>query len=252
MESSWSRQAVADWILGLAQRGQPALVGFDFSFGLPHADKGGYFPGLDYGFGTAQEFWDFVEEKTAGEVDFYAGPLIREPGLEHYFHRPGFRGKHYEKRLRLCEQQNLAQGFGWSESCFHLIGPSQVGLASLSGMRMLRYLKEKNPDIAIWPWEPFNLEGVTIVEIYARVFRIMGGQGALKIRDRQALNSVLDKLGSSPVGRELPTKNITDHLTDALVTAAGLKRIAADPALWTPETATPEALKYEGWTFGIR
>ena len=248
----WSRQAVADWILALAEQQQPTLIGFDFSFGLPHVDCGDYFPGLDYSFGTAADFWDFVEEKTAGEPDFYAGPLVKEPGLEQYFHRPGFRGDCYEKRLRRCEQENLTQGFGWSESCFHLIGPSQVGLASFSGMRMLRYLKRKNPEVAIWPWDPFNPHGVTVIEIYARVFRIMGGQGSLKIRDRQALNAVLENLGSGPVGRELANKDITDHLTDALVTAAGLKKIAGDPGLWAPETATPEALRYEGWTFGIR
>ncbi|WP_321389991.1 hypothetical protein [Emcibacter sp.] len=251
-QGRWSRQAVADWILDLADRGKSALIGFDFSFGLPYADVGAYFPEQPSDYGAAADFWGFVEEKTAAEKDFYAGPLVRDAELEAYFHRPGLKGERYEKRLRLCEKENLAQGFGWSESCFHLIGPSQVGLASLSGMRMLRYLKEKNPEISIWPWDEFNPDGITIIEIYARIFRIMGGQGSLKLRDMSSLNQALAALGSSPVDRGLSDNRLTDHLTDALVTAAGLKAIAHDPACWSPRTATREALRFEGWTFGIK
>ena len=41
-----------------------------------------------------------------------------------------------------------------------------------------------------------------------------------------------------------------DHSTDALITAAWLRRAAHDPALWSPGGLTPEIAQTEGWTFG--
>jgi hypothetical protein len=43
-----------------------------------------------------------------------------------------------------------------------------------------------------------------------------------------------------------------DHQTDALVTAAGMRALAAtEPGAFAPEGLTSELARTEGWTFGI-
>ena len=54
-------------------------------------------------------------------------------------------------------------------------------------------------------------------------------------------------LASPPVGGDGP---IDDHSSDALVTAAWLRRIGHDPRYWQPAGLTPEIARTEGWTFG--
>ena len=55
-------------------------------------------------------------------------------------------------------------------------------------------------------------------------------------------------IASVPTGRSGP---IDDHTTDAILTAAWLRRAAHDPALWSPSALTPEIARTEGWTFGV-
>ena len=58
----------------------------------------------------------------------------------------------------------------------------------------------------------------------------------------------LAALGSAPAVGSGP---IDDHASDALLTAAWLRRSAHDPALWRPEGLSTVA-QTEGWTFGAR
>tara|TARA_B100001939_G_scaffold348128_1_gene372994 strand:+ start:20043 stop:20957 length:915 start_codon:yes stop_codon:yes gene_type:complete len=248
----WSRRAVLDWILALEKAGEEVLIGFDFSFSLPFLDYGAYLPGLRQGPEDVAALWRFVEEICADAPDYYAGNMAAHPVLCTYFHRPGHRGDRYERRLRQTEIATLAQGAGRAESVFHLIGPSQVGLGSFAGMRMLRALKRRCPEIAIWPWDKRRRHGVTLVEIYTRAFLALAGRGSRKIRNWNDLDQALARLGSGPVSEKVRAIAANDHLSDAILSAAGLRHIAESVAYWKPQSASPRGLKYEGWTFGIR
>jgi hypothetical protein len=70
---------------------------------------------------------------------------------------------------------------------------------------------------------------------------------ATKVRTYAALNAALDALGSPPV---TGTGAIDDHSSDALLTAAWLRRVHAERDLWHPQSLTPEVARTEGWTFG--
>jgi len=58
----------------------------------------------------------------------------------------------------------------------------------------------------------------------------------------------LQALGSKP---HSPLNRYTDHATDALITAAWLRKVAANPQLWAPNALNIEIAVTEGWTFGV-
>ena len=68
------------------------------------------------------------------------------------------------------------------------------------------------------------------------------------MRDFIELNKALAELGSDPVPGE---GAIDDHASDALLTAAWLRTVANDPALWNPP-GLGAVRQTEGWTFGAR
>ena len=69
-----------------------------------------------------------------------------------------------------------------------------------------------------------------------------------KLRTRAELNLALKGLGSPPARLRFEPN---DHQTDALVTAAGMRALAADPRAFAPPGLTPYLARTEGWTFGV-
>jgi hypothetical protein len=67
------------------------------------------------------------------------------------------------------------------------------------------------------------------------------------LRSYEALNDALDLLGSAPVKG---TGAVDDHSSDALLTAAWLRRVHTQRDLWHPPSLTAEVARTEGWTFG--
>ena len=100
----------------------------------------------------------------------------------------------------------------------------------------------------MWPFDTVPDTGPLLVEIYAQAFARMGGVRG-KIRDRVMLDRVLAVHGSAamPAGFDA---TFPDHVGDALVTAAGLRAIHAQPHWWAPAGLAAVA-QTEGWTFGV-
>ena len=244
----WTRLGIVGWLEYLA-RGARVLVGFDFSFSGPYVDRGEYFPRSGIGGDNVRALWKAVEEYSnclgdSGATDLYAGDFCRQPSLAHFFLRPHNRGGLYEPRLRVTEHRCRDAGLGRAESLFHLIGPSQVGLGSLAGMRALQRLSS----YAIWPFDSVTDEDVISVEIYTRLFLKMAGVGVTKIRDGETLDEALAVLGSKPFEAIGPL----DHNDcDAIVAAAGLRLIAHQNDVWNPPLLSDYVRRTEGWTFGV-
>lgn len=244
---NWSRTEIGEWIAaGMAlPEGARALVGLDSAFSLPFMDKGAYLPGKampEY----APEFWASVEDASNEADDLFAGPFV-EAYSAHY-HRPGSKGGMYSRRMRVTETRAVTSGAGPCESVFHLIGPSQVGLSGLSTIRMLAKLHDRS-DISIWPYaEPTGK--TVLVEIYAAAFAKLGGHRG-KIKDLEALNSILTALGGREINAMPDTAREGEHAADAIVTAAGLRKIASERKYWHPEKLSPMVRRTEGWIFGI-
>ncbi len=248
----WSREAV----LAFLRDDLPpnTLIGLDLGIGLPHADCGAYFPGLDRAIPDAPALWQLVDETCAGDPDLAATSFTDHPDFAPYFRRHGGRegvqfrcdeAAHGRGRFRVTEQAQAEQGCK-PYSNFNLVGAAQVGKSSLTGMRMLHRLRGHLP---VWPVDPLPDSGSLVVEIYTSLAAMEAGRSAAraKMRSYEALNDALAALGSPPVeGRGA----IDDHSSDALLAAAWLRAVAGDARRWRPPALTPAIAQTEGWTFG--
>lgn len=236
--AGWARSEVAAWLEALP--GQ-VLAGFDFSFAPPFVARGAYLPGLL----TAEDapgFWAHVDALSDDE-DYGAAGFMAGAARPHFWMGAADGAKADFLHFRVCEQWFNAGGGGKASTVFDCVGAAQVAKASFAGMRVLNRLRGS---FAVWPFDPPG--GRTVVEIYGRaMLRHAGGRGQ-KIRDGAALDAALAVLGSGPFDEG---HRLNDNETDAVVTAAALRRLAGEPRWWAPGGLTPDIARTEGWTFGI-
>ena len=237
----WSRQGIADWLLS---QDDDVLIGFDFSFAPPFIERGSYLPG-DNVPTSAREFWAYVDD-ICDDPDLGAASFLESHHRRHFYFGAADGTKSDYLFWRQCELLNKSTGKKAS-TVYDAIGASQVAKASFAGMRLLHQLRDA---MAIWPFDPLPARGKVAVEIYTTIAARAAGvaKGRSKIRDAIGLDLALQALGSKP---HLPLKHYTDHATDALITAAWLRKVAENPQLWAPEALNFEIAATEGWTFGV-
>ena len=226
----WSRQGVLDWLAALAG---DVLIGMDAGFGFAAV------PGFD---GPARALWADIDTVCADEPDL-GGHAYVDHRREAFWLGAADGPRHLRAHLRATEAAYAASKLGQPTSNFVLLGAAQVGKATLSAMRLLHRLPHP-----VWPFDAVPESGPLLVEIYAQAFARMGGVRG-KIRDRVMLDRVLAVHGSAamPAGFDA---TFPDHVGDALVTAAGLRAIHAQPHWWAPAGLAAVA-QTEGWTFGV-
>jgi hypothetical protein len=247
----WARSDVLALLLDLPGA---TLVGLDLGLSLPFHDAGAFFPGWDASPADARGLWALIDALCAADPHLEAGGFVTHPEASRYFrHGAGATGDRFllpgavsrEGRFRIAEAAQRQQGVR-PVSNFNLVGAAQVGKSSLTGMRMLHRLAGRVP---VWPVDPIPDEGSVVTEIYTSMAARLGGVpgAATKLRSFKALNAALDALGSPPVKG---SGAIGDHASDALLTAAWLRRVHSDSDLWHPPNLTPDVACTEGWTFG--
>lgn len=240
-ERPWSRGEVFALIEASRATGEHALFGIDMCFGMPFADRSGYFPGDDDSPQAARALWAEVASIAAADPH-HAAPTYVAHRRAHFWLGAADGPRAERARLRVVERADQARGNSPS-SMFVLLGAAQCGKASLSGMRLLA-----ETQVPVWPMDPLPDRGPALVEIYCRLFAQMGGARG-KLRTRAALDAALAALGS-PVTQGVP-ENFDDHIGDALISAAGMRAVAAQPHYWAPAGLTPEIAATEGWTYGF-
>lgn len=248
-QGGWSRSTLLEWFHRLAESGADILIGLDLSPALPFVDEGAYFPGWQQSPSHAAALWELVETLSAKDPHLSVSSFLTDPEVRRHFRQHGNCGDLFPSgagRMRVCEIGQKAMGLS-PTSCFNLVGASQVGKSSLTGMRVLRRIRSKVP---IWPFDPLPEHGPAIVEIYTSVAAVAAGRSKsrAKIRDAAGLNDALAALSSDYHGS---LQQYDDHSTDAIITAAWLRKVAANEALWHPAGLTPQIARTEGWTFGI-
>jgi hypothetical protein len=236
------------------------LVGIDLGISLPFNDCGAFFPGWDASPTHAKKLWALIDEICADDPHLGAHSFIDHPEARRYFrHGKGDEGDRFhlpqaisrEGRFREAE---IAQ---WRQKCrpvsnFNLVGAAQVGKSSLTGMRMLHQLRGHLP---VWPMDPvperrLKQGGSLLVEIYtglaSREAAARSGSRT-KLLTYADLNAALSVLDCPPLDR---VGEVDDHSSDALLTAAWLRKVAGEDERWEPRCLTAEIAWTEGWTFG--
>lgn len=240
----WSREEVLHWLFRRDER-EPTLFGFDFSFAPPIVECDEYLPGESNVPKTAREFWAYVDSKS-GDEDLGAASFLEHVHRRHFYFGIADGVKAGFMHFRQCDARLNAQGGRKTASAYDAIGAAQVAKASFSGMRFLHRLDGK---VAIWPMDALPAHGSAVVEIYTRIYLRRAGMSGAKLRSRSELNHALNALGSPPSHLRFEP---SDHQTDALVTAAGMRQLARDePRAFDPEGLTPHIARTEGWTFGV-
>jgi len=240
----WSRTEVLDWLLAAAAE-TPTLFGFDFSAAPPIAARGAYLPGEPDVPGEAKAFWAYVD-RVSDDEDLGAASFLERVHRRHFYFGAADGAKRDFLHHRLCEQAFNASGGGKASTLYDAIGAAQVAKASFAGMRLLHALDGRVP---IWPFDPLPPRGSVVVEIYTRAFIRHAGQSGRKVRSLAQLDAALAALGAQPARL---AHDPSDHETDVLIAAAGLRAIASDPTWWNPAGLTPHLARTEGWTFGVR
>lgn len=237
----WSRGEVLDWLLAEAAAA-PTLFGFDFSFAPPAHLRGAYLPGEDVP-DTARPFWAYVDSACEDE-DLGAASFLERRHRRHFYFGAADGRKADFLHHRLCEHRFNAGGGGKASTVYDAIGAAQVAKASFAGMRLLHRLGGRVP---VWPFDRPGA-GSLVVEIYTRLFLRRAGLSGRKIRNAATLDAALAAFGSAPAGM---ARGPSDHESDVLVAAAGLRARAGDAALWRPAALDPAIARTEGWTFGV-
>ena len=245
----WSRDGILDALLQLAEARTDILIGLDLSPALPFVDQGSYFAGWDEAPQDARALWRLVDELSADDPHLSASAFLAHHETRRHFRFLGAVGDLFpggDGRLRECERGQRVMGMSPS-SCFNLVGAAQVGKSSLTGMRVLHRLAGRIP---VWPFDPVPDCGPLIVEIYTSIAARAAGirKGLSKIRDPETLDAALHQLASRPAA---PMERYDDHSTDAVLTTAWLRHVAACEDLWHPAAMTPHIATTEGWTFGV-
>ncbi len=239
----WSRTEVLHWLLATAAEA-PTLYGFDFSAAPPIVERGAYFPGETAPPADARSLWAYVD-RLCDDEDLGAASFLERHHRRHFYFGAADGVKADFLHHRVCEHAFNTTGGGKASTLYDAIGAAQVAKASYAGMRLLHRLAGRVP---VWPMDKPPPKGSVVVEIYTRAFIRLAGLSGRKVRNRADLNVALKALGSRPVRlRHEPS----DHETDVLIAAAGLRAIAADPRYWNPRQLTPELARTEGWTFGV-
>ncbi len=242
----WSRAEVANWLLD--ELSQDTLAGLDLGMSLPFADRAAFFPGWQESPADARSLWAKVEEICAADPHLAVSSFVDHAEVAQHFRRHcGREGARFgggRGRFRVTERAQERMGCR-PYSNFNLVGAAQVGKSSLSGMRMLHHI---SPHLPVWPIDPLPQSGSVIVEIYTTIAALHAGRapGRSKMRSYEELNTGLGLLGSRPVEA---SGAVDDHTSDALLTAAWLRRAAHRMELWSPAELSAVA-QTEGWTFG--
>ncbi|QFT77100.1 hypothetical protein [Erythrobacter sp. THAF29] len=236
-----------------------SLVGIDIGISLPFNDAGAFFPGWDRSPKSAKRLWALIDEICSEDEHLGANSFVDHPEASRYFrHGKDHMGDRFllpgaatrEGRFREAEVAQRAQKCR-PVSNFNLVGAAQVGKSSLTGMRMLHMLRGHLP---VWPVDPIpdrriRKGGSMLVEIYTGLAsKETAALGArTKLLTYADLNAALEVLGCPPVDRY---GEVDDHSSDALLTAAWLRKVASEKRRWEPRSLTAEIAYTEGWTFG--
>lgn len=244
----WRRADVLDLLIARHSAGERILAGFDFAFAYARHDHGTYFPGIADAPADVRALWGYVDLLAGPSEDFYGGAVYAEGSpIRGLYLTPAGRGVGYEHRRRRTEIACAA--ITSPHPVFKCVGAANVGTGSLAGMRVLRQLKARLGNrVAIWPFDAGSSGGLTVVEMFPRLYFRRAGQDPRAWRDPSVVNAALAAFGSRAMPQGWYARR--EDEADAVVSAAALRALSADVETWRAPAGEPAA-QSEGWIFGV-
>ncbi|MGQ8364292.1 hypothetical protein [Glaciecola sp. 1036] len=244
-----SRTDIYHWISEQIVNHKKTLVGIDCNLGYAaNVVKNQFGNHMNY-----WQLWSEIENICSAEGNFFAGKFWTHEVYGETFWTQGKKPDWFDTKLlrRKTEHAAVSQGFGDPESPFKLIGAKQVGKGGLAGMRVMHKLKSEFGDkIAIWPFEAGLINSATVVvsENFPRTFIRKAGMGNQKLRTLEDLNQALAYFNTRPY---FTSDSINDHLTDAIIAAAGMRWVFENETPLNTELLPEESTQIEGWIFAV-
>jgi hypothetical protein len=248
LNARWTRTEIAEWLCDQLKSKRRILIGMDFAFGFPFEEGVGYLRGDVGRQKTVFDLWRLIDESSGCDADFGCSTFTCDSRYASLFWKSGRRPQEWKDLKRRTELACAETTDTRPETVYKLLGSKQVGKASITGIRLLHHVRRTRKDeVCFWPFE--NPRGSTIAEIYPTLFRKSATGSLAKLRSVRDLNKALAVFGSEAMPRT--TREPSDHETDALISAAGLRCLAVKGATWShPELTSPQVQR-EGWIFGV-
>jgi hypothetical protein len=234
---------------GQIDRRKRRLVALDFAFGFPaafeHPELAGAWTWDDLG--RWADMLDPGRDGDGSPLEPVRSAITANQALRRQFRLAGGDSIPTERYRATDRSVEGAR----PESVFHLVGPSQVGVGSITGIAMLHRLREVER-IAVWPFharERIAAAGVVLVEIFPRMWldpRIRKSELPERVRQLEAW----EREGVAfRTKAELAAASSGDAL-DAAAAAIGAARSCY--LLPEPELLPEEARRREGWIVGVQ
>ena len=166
LEGSWSRNRVLSDLCNAAERASKEgsfLVGMDFAFSFPLAEKGNQFPD---GSTPRADFWARVhdtvwKDRASGYVALHAAHFLSYDQRA----KKTKKGIAYKDARRATERA-AAEANAKPNTVFKLVGSNQVGKGSLCGIALLEELRrhclKSHLPLAVWPFFVLREDGQEI------------------------------------------------------------------------------------------
>jgi hypothetical protein len=254
----WSRQQVSDYLIEIAENAtgkDPVLVGIDFAFAHPFADKHSYFPENDLSPVDVVSLWAMIDQVNAGQPDLYGGAMFRHAIWgDYYLAPPHYQARHYASRRRVTEIAARTAGRSPSPT-FKAVGADNVSTGSLAGMRMLHQLKQHlGARLSVWPFDAIiaGQTNLVLVEIFPSFYFYRLGMVPAKkaAADPAFLNQALASYGSDGVPTDFRAMGHDADEADAIIAAAALRHFStASSFCLSPDINV--AAQQEGWIYGV-
>ena len=254
----WSRQQVSDYLIEIAENAKgkdPVLVGIDFAFAHPFADKHSYFPENDLSPVDVVSLWAMIDQVNAGQPDLYGGAMFRHAIWgDYYLAPPHYQARHYASRRRVTEIAARMAGRSPSPT-FKAVGADNVSTGSLAGMRMLHQLKQHlGARLSVWPFDAIiaGQTNLVLVEIFPSFYFYRLGMVPAKkaAADPAFLNQALASYGSDGVPTDFRAMGRDADEADAIIAAAALRHFStASSFCLSPDINV--AAQQEGWIYGV-
>ena len=254
----WSRQQVFDYLVEIAENAKgkdPILVGIDFAFAHPFADKHSYFPETDLSPADVVSLWAMVDQVNDGQPDLYGGAVFRHAIWgEYYIAPPHYQARHYASRRRVTEIAARVAGRSPSPT-FKAVGADNVSTGSLAGMRLLHQLKQQlGARLSVWPFDAIiaGQTNLVLVEIFPSFYFYRLGMVPAKkaAADPAFLNQALAGYGSDGVPADFRAMGHDADEADAIIAAAALRHFSTASSFCLSADIKCAA-QQEGWIYGV-